>query len=126
MYTEQDVQDVIFAQRVNNWIGNAKAGNLGEQARQSPTPEAAIRDEAAEAGEPLNSARLRQELARYERGRQLAARFVLIESGPQVEASDRAEAVFRERQRVEGPVVWLNAGYVAASPRYVAAGLRPR
>lgn len=126
MYTEQDVEAVIYAQRINNWIGNARADHLGREARANPTPEAAIRDEAADVDERLSGRELARRLARYEHGQALNRRFVLVESGRQVEATDRAERFFREQHRVSGPVVWHNAGHAATSPRYVAFGLRPR
>ena len=125
-YTEQAVEDVLFAQRVNHWIGNAKAGNFGREAQSNATPAAAIRDEAVDAGEKMTASLLTERLQRYERGNELASRFVLVESTPQAEANERTEAFFCQKNRIAGPVVWRNAGYVATSPRYVAVGLRHR
>lgn len=127
MYTEQDLTDMLAYHMVNNWIANARAGNMGHEfTGVNATPENALKDTATDLGEQLTPAEQASQLAEYQRGQLVSLRFTLVTSARNVEATDRTERFFRSQTQIVGPVISRFAGYTACSPRYVFYGLRAK
>lgn len=123
MYTEQDIHDVLHCQSINAWIATARRG---EQGQVSPTAEFAIRAQFAALREPLTTARLAAEVARYERGKAVNAAYALVASPPHAEATEDAGQAFRAQRQIVGPILWVASGAGASGTRYICYGLRSR